>query len=265
MTTSDNTGEKGVNAVARCFLDMGWIFRRQHESDFGIDAQVEVVGDGRPTGQLIALQIKSGSSYFRKKGENIVFPLKPRHLSYWLGHSLPVFIVLHNPKSGLILFSRISKSLLTIGENGNASIELTPHQRLTPDHAAHVLEQLGPMEPEALRRARFGADLSTMRVVDASDPVFVKVEEWPNKHLRFRKATFHVESPLDEAFDEFEFRIAAAVSDEVFEWLFPWLSYDEIETEELWAGEVVVHTFEVQLNELGKAFVRLEEYFVDGQ
>ena len=63
-----------MNAVEAIFLSMKWLFRRQLESDFGIDAQVEVVDEeGKPTGQLVALQIKSGPSYFKKRGDDYVF------------------------------------------------------------------------------------------------------------------------------------------------------------------------------------------------
>jgi hypothetical protein len=52
QTSTDNTAQTGVNAVEAIFLSMKWLFRRQLESDFGIDAQAEIVNDeGNPTGQ----------------------------------------------------------------------------------------------------------------------------------------------------------------------------------------------------------------------
>ena len=40
--TTQNTSRAGVHAVGRMFeQDFAWLFREQHESDFGIDAQVE--------------------------------------------------------------------------------------------------------------------------------------------------------------------------------------------------------------------------------
>jgi hypothetical protein len=36
-------------------------------SDFGIDAQVEIVEDDEPNGRVIALQIKSGPTFFARK------------------------------------------------------------------------------------------------------------------------------------------------------------------------------------------------------
>ncbi len=70
----DPTERRGVAAVQSIFVDkFRWIFREQQVADFGIDAQVEIVRDQKPTGQLIALQIKSGPSNFRTHGENFVF------------------------------------------------------------------------------------------------------------------------------------------------------------------------------------------------
>ena len=81
QTSTDNTAQTGVSAVEAIFLSMKWLFRRQLESDFGIDAQVEVVNnEGNPTRQVVAMQIKSGPSYFRSHGEDYVFRGEPRHL-----------------------------------------------------------------------------------------------------------------------------------------------------------------------------------------
>jgi hypothetical protein len=68
------TDREGVNAVEGIFLrELGWIFREQTISDWGIDAHVEVTNRSEPTGRLLALQIKSGKSFFRRRGENFVF------------------------------------------------------------------------------------------------------------------------------------------------------------------------------------------------
>jgi hypothetical protein len=55
--------------------------------------------NNEPTGKLIALQIKTGASYFRPKGDDFVFYGELRHLEYWTRHSLPMFLVLHDPSS----------------------------------------------------------------------------------------------------------------------------------------------------------------------
>jgi hypothetical protein len=65
-----------------------WIFRAQAFSDFGIDAQAKVVALDKPTGNLVALQIKTDASYFRKRGDDFISYGEQRGLKYWLGHSL---------------------------------------------------------------------------------------------------------------------------------------------------------------------------------
>jgi hypothetical protein len=50
----------------------------------------------KPTGKLIALQIKSGESFFKKRGNNYVFYGEIRHLEYWTKFSLPVFLILND-------------------------------------------------------------------------------------------------------------------------------------------------------------------------
>jgi hypothetical protein len=79
--------------------ELGWIFREQHESDHGIDALVETVVSGQPAGRLIALQIKSGRSWFKEPFQASGWILRGprRNLSYWLKHQLPVLVVLFDP------------------------------------------------------------------------------------------------------------------------------------------------------------------------
>ena len=77
---------------------MGLIFREQPISDFGIDAQFEIKDTGNATGRLIAAQIKTGPSYFKEEKEEPEggFWYRPTdtHGKLWIGHSLPVVIVL---------------------------------------------------------------------------------------------------------------------------------------------------------------------------
>ena len=106
------TDKVGVNAVEAIFLkDFDWLFREQSISDSGVDAHVEVKANGRPIGRLLALQIKSGKSYFKhEKKDHYVHYGKRKHLWYWQNNSLPVVLVLHNPETGKTLWERINPS-----------------------------------------------------------------------------------------------------------------------------------------------------------
>lgn len=90
-------GQSGVDVAAKAFRkEIGWIFRNQPTDDFGIDAHAEVVhDDGLVSGRLIGMQIKAGNSSFDEPTEGgWVFRSDSKHLSYWLGHALPVIVVL---------------------------------------------------------------------------------------------------------------------------------------------------------------------------
>jgi hypothetical protein len=94
---NSSTGRIGVAAMMLMFERLGWIFRDQPIADYGIDAHVEIKEDDKATGKLIALQIKSGESWFKtKENGGIVFYCDAKHLEYWHNHSLPVMVVLYS-------------------------------------------------------------------------------------------------------------------------------------------------------------------------
>jgi hypothetical protein len=100
---SVGTGEKGVNAVSSIVNDeFCWIFRRNsNEYDYGIDGYIDVVtDDGAVTGQCVAVQIKTGQSFFKKRNEyGVTFYGDQKHLNYYLNLSVPVILILHDDLS----------------------------------------------------------------------------------------------------------------------------------------------------------------------
>jgi hypothetical protein len=79
-------------------VELGWLFREQPTEDYGIDAHVEIVEHDDVRGRLLALQIKSGESWFRESGPSgRWFRPDAEHVQYWLNHSLPVVVVLYHP------------------------------------------------------------------------------------------------------------------------------------------------------------------------
>lgn len=71
--------------------ELDWLFREQPTEDYGIDAQVEIVDDEAVSGKLLALQIKSGASWFKELGPGgWWYRPDAKHVQYWMNHSLPV-------------------------------------------------------------------------------------------------------------------------------------------------------------------------------
>lgn len=122
----------GVQAVGEQFERAGYIFREQPISDYGIDAHIEVVEGEEVTGKLIALQIKSGVSWFKESTtQGYVFRGDNEHLKYWIEHSLPVLIILHNPKNKSSYWQAIKKeNVIPTGKGWK--IIVPGNQRINP-------------------------------------------------------------------------------------------------------------------------------------
>jgi hypothetical protein len=134
-------GSIGVNAVGGVFLrQFRWVFREKPKSDWGIDAEVEICDQNRPTGHLLALQIKTGRSYFRRKrgGSIVLYSRNRRHLDYWFDYSLPVFILLHDPDEDVTLWQKVDPVLIRLTKRG-WSLEFPISHQLSVDVAKPAL------------------------------------------------------------------------------------------------------------------------------
>lgn len=91
----------GVLAVATELNRLGLVWRETPMADVGIDGQIELTDDeGRPTGRLVAAQIKSGDSYFRDGEDEWRFTPQEKHRLYWERFPLPVLLFLHSAAEG---------------------------------------------------------------------------------------------------------------------------------------------------------------------
>jgi len=260
------TDRVGVNAVEKIFIEQfGWIFREQAISDYGIDAHVEVTNDEEPLGRLLALQIKSGASFFKKnKVGNYVFYGKARHLRYWGRHALPVAIVLHNPETGETVWQRIEDSKIRHHKNDRWSIEIPPANVL--DKSAKENLERGVSDITVYRRMRLMFDAPMMRELEGKNVFFV-VEEWPNKSLGMRTTLVYFEDYVDNSPEYREERWQPTHSlGEYMAHNWPWVSYEYVEGPPFIDGsdECVGHEIRVELNEIGKAFLTLERFYEEG-
>ena len=99
--------------------DLQWIFREQPVSDVGIDAIVEIVSAGSATGNLLALQIKSGDSFFDQPTEDgFLFRGDAQHLGYWLRYPIPVLLILCSPSQSRCWWQLIDSERVTLTGKG---------------------------------------------------------------------------------------------------------------------------------------------------
>src|ERR1700674_5132072 len=255
--TYEATERIGLNAVDRLFTGFGWIFREQPIADFGIDAQVEVTTDRVPSGQLLALQIKTGISYFRGNAESVVFYTDDAHMRYW-GN-----LILHNPDSGVALWQWADYTTAEETDKG-WRIEVS-RSNVLDDVAKEALTKHVVTDPEFNRRQRFAADKTFMaEFIDRE--AYVTIDVWVNKHLKIREIAIRFDDP-DKT--EADFIIPVEVTwgydvDDVMAHFFPWLEYSYANEIEDGAGEVEGHTFNAVLTEAAKAYLLAEKYFEQG-
>jgi hypothetical protein len=111
---------------------LGLVFREQSTSDFGVDAQAEMKREGRPTGRLVGLQIKTGPAYFSEPYEDgWIFRPKKQHLKYWLNHSLPVYVLLANLDVMTVYWQEINEQQLRTGPRGGVYLQVPRANVLT--------------------------------------------------------------------------------------------------------------------------------------
>lgn len=175
------TGDAGVALVNFLVTDrLGWLFRLQPEADKGIDAHIEVVEDGAATGRLVALQIKSGKSSFKEpKAEGFVFRPKATHVEYWLGHSLPVAIVLANTRKRVAIWQVVTEETVQRTRKGWKMTIPKTNTFSTP--AARALAAASEGDVYTLRLRQLQLARPWMEHLASGGGLAVKVKEWANK------------------------------------------------------------------------------------
>ena len=126
-----STERIGVNAVENIIIsEFKWIFREQPIADMGIDAHIEIVEDGEPSGVVIGVQIKSGDSHVVRKKGSLVFYFNNVHYNYWTKHSLPLLLIIYLPNSRITYWQFLNKITIKKSKKKNWKIELPLSQEL---------------------------------------------------------------------------------------------------------------------------------------
>jgi len=137
---------KGVNRFASVISDLGLIWRETPNSDVGIDGQIEFVdSDGRATGLIVAVQVKSGESYLGGDDEAIVYYASMKHANYWRDFPVPVLVAIHDPSSKAICWTDARQQLRT-SPTGDKSIRVPRSQVVEKTEPADFFATLRPIE-----------------------------------------------------------------------------------------------------------------------
>ena len=235
--------------------DLEWLFREQVE-DYGLDAMIEVVEDRKPTGRIIAAQIKSGDSFFEERTEKgVIFRGGEEHLEYWLQHKLPVIVVLHHPETDHAIWQSVTEE--NIERTGKGWKMVIPLRQLVDTGHAEALKQVSSGTPYFQRLAELQLALPWMDLLETGDRLFVVTDVWVNKSSgRCSISLVREDDAEDVVLQEWEYGIYYPGGGIHFglQKDFPWADFVFIESDDS-SGEIESTRFEVVLNDLGKAFL----------
>src|SRR2546426_2008563 len=223
MRRYSTTERSGINAVEAIVLnELKWIFREQPIADMGIDAHVELVEDGNPSGKLIGLQIKTGKGNFHETKDAYVYYGEDVHLDYWINHSLPVILVGHIPETKETLWVQVNESTVERTKKG-WKVSLLKTAKLDPavrDDLAKLFE--GTPREQKLRGLAIHEPL--IRHVESGKKVSVEIDDWYNKSLGRSNIVVYVYDEQGDETVEMEWMQywAGLGIEEVIARLFPW-------------------------------------------
>lgn len=170
----------GVSATEKIINQMGLIFREQPTDDYGIDAQIETIENGYATGKLIAVQIKSGTSFFSETtNESIIYRGERKHYDYWLNHSLPVIIVLYNPVNDTCYWNVVNLKTATLTTK-SWKIEI-PFSNLLTEAKSKLYELADNLTEYEKKFNTLLFAKPWMKEIILGNKVVLNVEEWINK------------------------------------------------------------------------------------
>jgi hypothetical protein len=178
---SAQTERLGVAETQLAVVGLGWVFREQPVEDTGIDAHVEVVDHGHATGKLLALQIKSGESWFREPCPGgWWFRPDDNHVRYWTDHSLPVAVVLWHPQTSRCHWQLVNEQTLEATSTGGRKL-LVPEAQVLDETAIGPLRAAAEGDPYVLRIRELQLARPWMQLVADGNRLIVDIEEWINK------------------------------------------------------------------------------------
>jgi hypothetical protein len=145
-------GEIGLLVANLIFTKFGWLTRDQPKHDHGIDSMVEIYENKKATARLFALQVKTGKSYLKPKGENFLFYGEKRHYEYYERYPVPVFIIFHDEVESKTRWVQFDVDKIQLTKSGWV-IEVAGHNYLN-EASKDTFEKLIPSNSKIEKRVQ---------------------------------------------------------------------------------------------------------------
>ncbi len=207
-----------------------WMFREQPVDDIGIDAHMEFTEESGKARQLLALQIKSGESWFReRKGNCVIFrDINERQYNYWTTNTLPCVIVLYNPIDDMCIWEKITTKTIKKTRNGKGKgyyIEVPLSQSFLDDDSNKKLLSYTNL-PEYITNYNFLlSQKKFMQIIQSGGSVKLHSMEWVNKSSGKGDTEIIVEDGKSVETYKYPYWFPYTPYTTVFPRLFPWANF----------------------------------------
>lgn len=227
---ANHTERIGVNHCAEIAERNNWMFREQPVNDIGIDAHIEFVdASGKPK-QLLALQIKTGDSWFKeKKCDHVIFrDIDERQYVYWTTNSLPCIVVLYNPNDNICIWQELTAETIekTKGGEGKGFFVRVPLTQIFLNSTSN--EQLLSLTnlPEHIVNYNFLlSQKEFMEIIQDGGEVKLHSSEWVNKSSGRGEIELIVDDGKNIRTYSYPYWFPFTPYTEVFPRLFPWAEF----------------------------------------
>lgn len=178
------TETNGIVSVKSFFTSNNWLFREQPFADFGIDAHIEYVENGNPTGRLIALQVKSGDSYgdFNESKQEFTFYINAVHRNYWIDNSLPVVFLFHKPSENKTYYQFITDANLILTDK-NYKLTIPKSQFLGDNNLEKFIKLSFGSRRQLIERNLFIYKKMIDEIYNSGIKCYITFGDWIHKSL----------------------------------------------------------------------------------
>lgn len=220
----------GVNHIGEIAERNKWMFREQPIDDVGIDAHMELIeSTGKPK-QLLALQIKSGASWFKeKKDDYIIFrDINERQYNYWTMNSLPCIVVLYNPDDNMCIWQKLTNETIekTNGGKGKGFLVKVPITQVFLNDMSNERLLSFTNLPQHITNYNFLlSQKKFMQIIQDGGEIKLHSTEWVNKSSGRGETELIVDDGNSIQKYSYPYWFPFTPYTEVFPRLFPWANF----------------------------------------
>ena len=224
-SSTERIGVSHCNEIAE---RNNWLFREQPINDIGIDAHMEHLEPSGESKRLLALQIKSGASWFKEKRDSFIIfrSVNERQYNYWTTNPLPCILVLYNPVDNTCIWQKLTAKTIERTKDGKGFIVKIPlSQVFLNDLSNNELLSYTNLPDHIINYNFLLSQKEFMRIIWDGGEVKLHSQEWINKSSGRGKTTLIVNDGKSIKEYSYPYWFPFTPYTMVFPRLFPWANF----------------------------------------